>query len=67
MQLLKLLVKATGRKGLPQGEVLSPALSNLYLNEVDRMLERAHETTRRGPYTYPLAIGIFMGANARSA
>jgi len=24
----------------------------VYLNEVDRMLERAQETTRRGPYTY---------------
>src|ERR1700726_62725 len=52
MQLLKLLVKATGAKGLSQGGVLSPLLSNLYLNEVDRMLERAREVTRQGPYTY---------------
>ena len=27
-------------------------LSNLYLNEVDKMLERAKETTRNGKYTY---------------
>jgi Reverse transcriptase (RNA-dependent DNA polymerase) len=30
----------------------SPLLSNLYLNEVDRMLERAREVTRNGKYTY---------------
>ena len=52
MHLLKLIVKATGKKGVSQGGVLSPLLSNLYLNEVDRMLERAQELTRRGPYTY---------------
>ena len=30
----------------------SPLLSNIYLNEVDRMLERAREVTRNGEYTY---------------
>jgi RNA-directed DNA polymerase len=32
--------------------VISPLLSNLYLNEVDQMLEKAKETTRNGKYTY---------------
>ena len=32
--------------------VVSPLLSNLYLNEVDRMLEKAIQTTRREPYTH---------------
>src|SRR5258708_7044840 len=35
-----------------QGGVISPLLSNLYLNEVDKMLERAREVTRKGKYTY---------------
>ena len=52
MHLLKLIVKATGKQGVSQGGVLSPLLSNLYLNEIDRLLERAQEATRRGPYTY---------------
>jgi RNA-directed DNA polymerase len=51
MHLLKMMLKATEEKGVPQGGVISPLLSNLYLTEVDRMLEKAIATTRRGPYT----------------
>ena len=52
MRVLKIMLKANGHRGVPQGGVLSPLLSNLYLTEVDGMLERAKETTRFGKYTY---------------
>lgn len=52
LHVLKLMLHASGKKGVAQGGVLSPLLSNLYLNVVDRMLERAKEVTRRGPYAY---------------
>ena len=52
MRVLKLIVKISGNQGVGQGNVLAPLLSNLYLTEVDRMLERAKAVTCQGPYTY---------------
>ena len=47
---LKLLLKASGKQSVPQGGVISPLLSNVYLNEVDKMLEKAKEVTCQGQW-----------------
>lgn len=45
MHLLKVILKAGGKQGVSQGGPLSPLISNVYLNEVDKMLERAKAST----------------------
>ncbi len=51
LRLLRMILKSSGKRGVPQGGVISPLLSNIYLNEVDKMLQRAKEVTCAGRWT----------------
>ena len=52
MRLMKLILKASGKRGVPQGGVISPLLANIYLNDLDRMLEKIKEVTCQGKYEH---------------
>jgi RNA-directed DNA polymerase len=47
LHLVKQILKANGKRGVPQGGVLSPLLANLYLDELDEAME-AEGVKRRG-------------------
>jgi len=47
LHLVKQILKANGKKGVPQGGVLSPLLANLYLNDLDRAMEQEMAKRRR--------------------
>ncbi len=48
--LCKSILKASGRRGLPQGSVIGPLWANAALNDVDRMLEQAQKATTDGTF-----------------
>lgn len=50
MWLCKKILKSSGSRGVAQGSVIGPLWANLYLNDVDRMLEQAQTATRDGKY-----------------
>lgn len=50
LHLCKQILKSGGSRGLPQGSVIGPLWANVFLNDVDGMLEQAQSSTRDGQY-----------------
>ena len=50
MRLIKLILKAGGKVGVPQGGPFSPLAANIYLNEMDWYFDAIRIKTAQGPY-----------------
>ena len=50
LHLVKQIVKAGGKLGVPQGGPFSPLAANIYLNEVDWAFDAIRRKTAQGPY-----------------
>lgn len=50
MHLVKQIIKAAGKVGVPQGGPFSPLAANIYLTEIDWMFDAIRRKTAQGPY-----------------
>jgi len=50
LRLVKQILKAGGKTGVPQGGPFSPLAANIYLNNVDWAFDEIREKTKQGPY-----------------
>jgi RNA-directed DNA polymerase len=50
MHLIKQIIKAAGKVGVPQGGPFSPLAANIYLNDIDWMFDAIRRKTEQGPY-----------------
>jgi group II intron reverse transcriptase/maturase len=50
LRLVKQIIRATGRIGVPQGGPFSPLAANIYLNEVDWAFDAIRRKTAQGQY-----------------